>query len=567
MTTLSADSPINALLHSSWTSVPGQGATLTYSFLQSSPADATADDRSGFVPMNTTQQQAAQAALNAWAAVANLHFVQVGTGGQIEIGTNNQGTVSSGYAYQPDSSGDPVYLYTNNYKALYNFNFDAGSYGNVVMMHELGHTLGLKHPGNYNAGGGGESGPFLPEATDNIDYTLMSYHVPDHDTSHGALYPVGLMMYDIAAAQYLYGANTSYHTGNDTYSFNDFTLPQCIWDAGGTNTLDFSACTGPTVINLNPGEFSSVGLNKPNVSIAYGVTIQNAWAGDGGSSIYCNGAGDRVNGGAGNDYIYQGAGDDVIAGGGGGDTVVFDGIYANYQVRATGSNVVVSGLNSGHDQLYNIQFLRFSDQTIAVSSLPVSDAYAAGPGDERFIGGPAIDTVRYSDVRADFKVAAVAGGFLVTDLHGNGGTDTVQDVDRLLFSDGAVALDVNAAAGQTYRLYQAAFDRVPDPGGVGFWLNQLDKGTSLLRVAQYFVDSPEFNKTYGALDNSHFVTQMYANVLHRAPDAGGLQFYLDAMDHGVSRAQVLQGFAESPENQAALIGAITNGIDFIPLLA
>ena len=79
-------------------------------------------------------------------------------------------------------------------------------------------------------------------------------------------------------------------------------------------------------------------------------------------------------------------------------------------------------------------------------------------------------------------------------------------------------------------------------------------GFSLTQVAQGFIDSPEFAATYGSLSNSDFVTQLYANVLHRAPDAEGLKFHVDLLNAGtVSRAQDLAGFSGSPETQAALI--------------
>ena len=90
-------------------------------------------------------------------------------------------------------------------------------------------------------------------------------------------------------------------------------------------------------------------------------------------------------------------------------------------------------------------------------------------------------------------------------------------------------------------------------------------GLSLTQVAQGFIDSPEFSAAYGSLSNSDFVTQLYANVLHRAPDAAGLKFHVDLLNAGnISRAQDLVGFSESTENQAALIGIIGNGFAYIP---
>jgi serralysin len=145
------------------------------------------------------------------------------------------------------------------------------------------------------------------------------------------------------------------------------------------------------------------------------------------------------------------------------------------------------------------------------------------------------------------------------------GTDTLQGVERIHFSDQfAVATDIAGHAGQAYRLYQAAFDRAPDLPGLGYQLNDLDNGNSLSWVAGNFIASPEFASRYGTdLDDTQFLDLLYQNVLHRAPDAGGLQFHLDEFAQGQTRADMLTHFSESPENQANVIGQIDNGILFV----
>src|SRR5450830_1134977 len=293
MSLTTGNNSIDSLVSSSWNAKAGQSVALTYSFLTSVPSDATADDASGFAAMTAVQQQGVRTALAAWAAVANISFTEVGGNGNIQIGTNNQGQQSSGYAYLPDGSSSTA-LYTNNQDS-YNFSFANGGFGLSVLIHELGHTLGLKHPGNYNSTGGDIDGPFLPAATDNIDYSQMSYNVGAGFKLNGN-YGITPMLYDIQAMQYLYGANMNYHTGADTYSFSKNAALQCIWDAGGTDTFDFSACSGATVINLNAGTFSSTAPGYHNISIAYNVTIERAIAGSGGSTIYANAAGNVITG-------------------------------------------------------------------------------------------------------------------------------------------------------------------------------------------------------------------------------------------------------------------------------
>ncbi len=151
------------------------------------------------------------------------------------------------------------------------------------------------------------------------------------------------------------------------------------------------------------------------------------------------------------------------------------------------------------------------------------------------------------------------------DLTGNGGTDSLVQIERLKFSDMSVAIDIDGAAGQTYRLYRAAFDRVPDDGGLSFWIAQADKGLSLNAMSTYFIASSEFVHDYGTLDNTQFVTQLYANVLHRAPDPAGLAFHVGHLDAGdTQRQDTLVAFSESNENEAAVVGIIGNGIPYTP---
>src|SRR5207237_620506 len=104
------------------------------------------------------------------------------------------------------------------------------------------------------------------------------------------------------------------------------------------------------------------------------------------------------------------------------------------------------------------------------------------------------------------------------------------------FDDFSVAYDIDGDAGQAYRLYQAAFNRTPDIGGLGYQMNALDEGLTLTQVAANFIDSPEFQHTYGNVDDTQFITLLYQNVLHRAPDPGGLRDHLGEIASGQSRA-------------------------------
>jgi hypothetical protein len=112
-------------------------------------------------------------------------------------------------------------------------------------------------------------------------------------------------------------------------------------------------------------------------------------------------------------------------------------------------------------------------------------------------------------------------------------------------------LNLEGTYGQAYRLYRAAFDRLPDQAGIDYWTAQLNAGMSLLTAASCFILSTEFRSMYGeAPTDDQFITLLYKNVLHREPDAGGWAYWMNAMTHGLTQARVLVEFSESPENKA-----------------
>lgn len=187
-------------------------------------------------------------------------------------------------------------------------------------------------------------------------------------------------------------------------------------------------------------------------------------------------------------------------------------------------------------------------------------------GDDYLDGGAGLDTVFYARPRSQYEIRQFGDRFLVTEPEGSDGRDLMSNVERLAFEDLSVALDVDGAGGKAFRIYQAAFNRAPDLAGLGFWIYQLDHGASLEGIAAGFIDSAEFRSIYGsAPSNYEVVYRFYLNVLHREPDAGGLDFWVHVLDANLAtRAQALIGFSESAENYLQLIGAMSNGIPYEP---
>ena len=191
---------------------------------------------------------------------------------------------------------------------------------------------------------------------------------------------------------------------------------------------------------------------------------------------------------------------------------------------------------------------------------PFADTFHGGGGSDHIIGGGGIDTSLYDGVfrnytvEASSRVMSVVGG-------PEGGADTLFEVARAQFVDGYLTTDPTDHAAQVYRVYGATLDRAPDAEGLTNWTHALENGVSLLSIIDGFVDSAEFEANYGALSDNAFVTLLYHNVLNRAPDAAGLNNWVNALNSGQdTRAQVVEGFSESPEYIAETLNQVEAGL-------
>ncbi len=268
--------------------------TISYSFLNALPADNVADSK-GFKPMSDEQKAGVLKAFDYLSSLIGVTFEEAATPGEADInfGTNNQYSQgSSAYANVPNGSGDhPVYLMLDNGPGNLNTSMATGSYGWQTLIHELGHTLGLKHPGNYNASGGTMPGPYLPKALDNRAYTLMSYNNPDgtmevtKTTTNGISYKYSAssvnastyMMYDIAALQFLYGKGTG--AGLDAYQVNTFTADwsgmQTLW-MPENGSIDASETDYSNIIDLRQGAHSSINVIPKSITDSFPSSLQTA---------------------------------------------------------------------------------------------------------------------------------------------------------------------------------------------------------------------------------------------------------------------------------------------------
>ena len=181
-------------------------------------------------------------------------------------------------------------------------------------------------------------------------------------------------------------------------------------------------------------------------------------------------------------------------------------------------------------------------------------------------GGAGIDMAYINGVSTDFVIRIDKGKAFISQKDSLN-IDTLKSVERIEFTDKMMALDIDGVSGSAYRIYKAAFNRVPDSDGIGYWIANLDSGLNLSDLSARFVDSAEFRATYGSKpSNSDFLSKLYFNVLGRAPDAGGYSWWLNEMNTNTNKsmAKVLADFSEGAENQAGVADLIATGIEYTP---
>ena len=177
-----------------------------------------------------------------------------------------------------------------------------------------------------------------------------------------------------------------------------------------------------------------------------------------------------------------------------------------------------------------------------IRGLGGANRMTGGDGDDRIEGGAEADTALYSGPRSAYTVTLSPDGVSISDRRESGdGTDALVSVETLEFDaelwplaifDGVAGLAEDAFR-DLVEMYIAYFDRAPDAEGLFFWGTTFAGGLTLEQIAADFLTQPETRATYPeGLSNDAFAREVYDNVLGRAPDPLGFDFWVGLLDAG-----------------------------------
>lgn len=203
---------------------------------------------------------------------------------------------------------------------------------------------------------------------------------------------------------------------------------------------------------------------------------------------------------------------------------------------------------------------------------PKNDFFESMAGDTNYFGSSGIDSVLYFGKSQQYELRFINEHWLVSNKEQqiltnivslNDGSDILDNVERLFFTDKSIAIDTNGNAGTTAKILGAVFgkDSISNKNYVGIGLHFLDAGWTYDNLAGLALDAA------GAKTNEQVVSLLWNNVIGTKPTAADKQPFIALLENGMTAGALAHLAADSSFNTTNinLVGLAQTGIEYIPV--